>query len=117
MKSEWKCYILKTNTNSQWSTDGRIMQSVDWYLINTEGHNDIIIKTNHNLCHREKIEKYNEIKLIIYTPISPDNVATKFLNCTVNENRTASKMESKIGFLESTNVQRWIYKNYKTYIW
>ena len=72
------------------------MQSVDWYLINTEGHNDIIIKTNHNLCHREKIEKYNEIKLINYTPISPDNVATKFLNCTENENKMYKGEYTKI---------------------
>ena len=56
MKVELKRFTLKTSTNPQWSTDGRIMQSVDWYLINTEGHNDIIIKTNHNLCHRKNLK-------------------------------------------------------------
>ena len=32
------------------------MQTVDWYLINTEGHNDRIIKTNHNISNRKNLK-------------------------------------------------------------
>ena len=35
------------------------MQSDDWYVINTEGHNDIIIKTNQNISQRKNFKTHN----------------------------------------------------------